>query len=174
MTVTIADNSSNPIALVTDTKGGVEESLAAGRYVLRLSDESLSIKIPLQITTGNLTKVQVTILGTAYPVQYSEVQGLVLFGSKPQSNMFVEVPPISPTVNPGEKVILKVHTGPAGFLSNATVLADQPPVQGLQWLQLGASTPINAAGTTSIFLTTWTYSDSISVQVNPFVVSADA
>jgi len=175
MTVTPADNSSSPQVLITDTRGGVLQEMPAGRYILRLVDETLDIMIPVQVSVGNLTKLKVTILETAYPVAYSEESGILLTGGKPQSNMFVQLAANAPVAGLNDQVLLKVHLGGpgVGYLSNATVLAAQPPDGGSQWLQLGSEAAINPVSATSIVLTTWAYSSSVSVSVIPLVVSAD-
>src|SRR5712664_128190 len=91
MTVTVADNSSSPQILITHTLVGVLQNRAPGRYVLRLADQTLNIKVPVQIFVGNETKVKITVQGTAYPLLYSEESGVLLKGGKAQSNMIVEL-----------------------------------------------------------------------------------
>jgi hypothetical protein len=176
MTVTAADNSSAPQLLITDTQGGALQELAPGHYFVRLADQTLSIKIPVQIFVGNETKVKLTISGTAYPIVYSEESGVIPAAGKLQSNMFVELRSSAPVANVNDQVLLKVRGGApgVGYLANATVLAQQPPTQGNEWLELGASTTINPVNATSIVLTTWTYSSSITVQPIGTYVSADA
>jgi hypothetical protein len=175
LTVTAADNSSSPQLLITDTQGGALQELAPGHYVVRLADQTLSIKVPVQIFVGNETKVKITISGTAYPIVYSEESGLPAAG-KVYSNMFVELRSSAPVANVNDPVLLKVRGGApgAGQLANATVLAQQPPTQGNVWLELGVSTTINPVNATSIVLTTSTYSNSITVQPIGTYVSADA
>jgi hypothetical protein len=176
MTVTIADNSSSPQILITDTLGGVLQNLAPGHYVLRLADQTLSIKIPVQIFVGNETKVKITIQGTAYPLLYSEESGVLLKAGKAQSNMFVELRSSVPVAKVNDPVLLKVRGGApgVGYLANATVLAQQPPAQGTEWLELGTSTTINPVNATSIVLTTWAYTSVVTVQPIGAYVSADA
>jgi hypothetical protein len=175
ITVTLADNSSSPTLLITDTQGGALQQLAPGRYVVRLPDPTLNIKVPVQIFVGNETKVKLTISGAAYPVVYSEVTGVLPVAGKVQSDMFVEVRSSAPVANVSDQVLLKVRIGAlGGTLANATVLAQQPPTSGNEWLELGASTPIDPVSATSIVLTTWTYSSSITVQPIGTYVSADA
>jgi hypothetical protein len=176
MTVTAADNSSSPQLLITDTQGGALQELAPGRYVVRLADQTLSIKIPVQIFVGNETKVKVTISWTAYPIVYSEESGVLPAAGKVRSNMFVEIQSSAPVANVDDKVLLKVRGGApgVGYLANATVLAQQPPTQGNEWLELGASATINPVNATSIVLTTSTYSSSITVRPIGTYVSADA
>ncbi|HYR04131.1 MAG TPA: hypothetical protein VEO75_01980 [Nitrososphaerales archaeon] len=176
-TVTVADNSSNPQIMITDTKGGSLQELAPGRYVVRMSDQTLSIKVPVQIFAGNETKVRLTINGTAYPVVYSEESGVFPAVGKVRSDMFVELQSSTSVASVNDLVLLQVREGApgVGYLANATVLAQQPPTQGTEWLELGASTTINPVNATSISLTTWTYSSVVTMQpIGIAGVSADA
>ena len=175
--VTVADNSSNPQTMITDTKGGSLQELAPGRYVVRLSDQILSIRVPVQIFAGNETKVKLTINVTAYPVVYSEESGVVPTVGKVRSDMFVELQSSASVASVNDQVLLKVRGGApgVGYLANATVLAQQPPTQGAEWLELGASTAINPVNATSISLTTWTYSSVVTIEpIGVAGVSADA
>lgn len=176
MTVRDVANSSNPVLLVTDTRGGVLQDMAPGRYVLRLQDQTLNIKIPVQISVGNQTKVVVHIYGAAYPLVYSEESGILPTVGSARSNMFVELRSSTSVANASEPVLIKVRGAESGngYLVNATVIARQPPTQGTQWLLLGTVTPIDPVNATSIFLTTWTYSDFITTGPIPLVISADA
>ncbi len=176
MTVTPEDNSSNPQVLITDVSGGVLEQLLPGHYVVRLVDETLSIKIPVQVFVGKETKLKVNIYGSAYPLAYSEESAVLPVVGKAQSNMFVQVRSSAPVANLSERVLLKVRGGApgVGYLANATVLAQQPPAQGTQWLELGTGSTIDPLNATSIVLTTWTYSSFITVSpIGLTGVSAD-
>ena len=177
LTVTAADNSSNPQTMITDTRGGALQELAPGHYVVRLKlSEPLSISVPVQIFVGNETKVKLTINGTAYPVVYSEESGVVPTLGKIRSDMFVELQSSTSVASVNDLVLLKVRGAApgVGYLANATVLAQQPPTQGTEWLELGASTAINPVNATSISLTTWTYSSVVTMQaIGPAGVSAD-
>jgi len=177
LTVTTADNARGPQVMITDTQGGALQELAPGRYVVRLSDQTLSIKVPVQIFAGNETKVKLTITGTAYPVVYSEESGVVLAAGKVRSDMFVQLRSSASVASVDDLVLLRVRGGApgVGYTANATVLAQQPPTQGTEWLELGTSTTINPVNATSIFLTTWTYSSAVTIQPIGFAgVSADA
>jgi len=174
--VTAADNSTNLRLMVTDTRGGSLQELAPGRYVVRLSDQTLSISVPVEIFAGNETKVKLTINGTAYPILYSEESGVVPTLGKVRSDMFVEIESSASVASVNDLVRLTVRGAAPGVgqLANATVLAQQPPTQGTEWLELGASTAINPVNATSIVLTTWTYSSVVTVQpYGPAGVSAD-
>lgn len=169
MTVTEADNSSNPLAtvLVTDATGRVSQELPPRHYVVDLVDETLSIEIPVQVSIGNETKVEVTIYGAAYPLVYSEESGVIPAAGGAQASMFVELRSSSPIANVSEPVLLRVHGAApgVGYLVNATVIGQQPPSQGAQWLELGTEGMVDPVNATSIVLTTtWTYSSSITVQ----------
>jgi len=177
MTVTLADNSSNPHTMITDTRGGSLQELAPGRYVVRLWDQILRISVPVQILAGNETKVRLTIDVTGYPVVYSEESGVVPTVGKVRSDMFVELQSSALVASVDDQVLLKVRGAApgVGYLSNATVLAQQPPTQGTEWMELGASTAINPVNATSISLTTWTYSSVVTVDpIGLAGVSADA
>jgi hypothetical protein len=177
LTVTAADNSSNPQTMITDTKGGSLQELAPGHYVVRLSEQVLSISVPVQIFAGNETKVKLTINVTAYPVVYSEESGVFPAVGKVLSDMFVELQSSASVASVNDLVLLKVRGGApgVGYLANATVLARQPPTQGIEWLELGASTAIDPVNATSISLTTWTYSSVVTTQpIGIAGVSADA
>ena len=180
MVVMSAGNSSTKYvqALITNTSGDVLQELAPGSYIVRIIDQTLVIKIPVQISIGNETKVVVDIRGKAYPLIYSEESGNVIpIAGKAQANMFVELQSSAPVANVSEAVLLKVRgSAPGvGYLANATVLEQQPPTQGNEWLELGASTTINPVNATAIVLTTWSYSDSVTVFAEgPAGVSAEA
>jgi hypothetical protein len=179
MVVMSAGNGSSQYvqAMITNTKGDVLQELAPGNYVVRIIDQTLVIRIPVQISLNNVTKVVVNISGKAYPVSYSEESGLVPVAGKAQSNVFVELRSPTQIANVSEAVLLKVRGGApgVGYLANATVLALQPPVQGNEWLQLGAETTINPVNATAIVLTTWSYTDKVTMfAAGPAGVSAEA
>jgi hypothetical protein len=150
--------------LVTDPNGIASQQLSPGRYVVSLKDQTLEIIIPVQISAGNNTDLSVTIHGAAYPLVYSESGVPATTGT--QTNMFVELSSSTPVANVSEPVILKVNgTVPGtGYLVDATVVSHQPPTQGTQWLELGAAETVDPVNATSIVLTTWTYSSSVTVQ----------
>jgi hypothetical protein len=179
MVVMSADNFSARYvqAMITNTKGDVLQELAPGNYVLRILDQTLVIRIPVQISLNNVTKVVVNISGKAYPLTYSEESGIVPVAGKAQAKMFVELRSSTPIADVNQAVLLKVRGGAAGvgYLANATVLARPTPVQGNEWLELGAETTINRVNATTIVLTTWSFSSSSSVTpIGIAGVSADA
>ena len=166
------------IALFTTTRGGVEQNMAPGSYVISLQDESLSIRIPIQIQQENVTTVEVRVHGSAFSVQYSEQSGVLLTPGGVQSGVYVQLNSSTPVASTGEPVIVKVlgQTQSSGQTLNATVVSQEPPSQGTQWLQLGTAARLNPVDATSIYMTTW--SDSlIGPTISPIEVggvSADA
>lgn len=176
LTVTPANNSTSPTALITDSCcGGALQELPAGHYVVRFVDEVLDVKIPVQVFVGNLTKLKVFITEKAYPVVYSEVSGVAFSGGRPISTAFVELNSSAPAASVGRQVLLKVRQGVpgVGYISNATVMAQQPPRRGAQWLELGAQNAIDPVRATAIILSTWTYSNSTTFMPTPAVISPD-
>ncbi len=178
VTVTQADNSSSPFTkvLVTNRTGGVFQVLPPRHYLVNLAVETLSIKIPVQVSVGNDTRVVVTIRGAAYPLVYSEESGVVPVAGRAQFSMFAELRSPTSIANVSDPVLLKVRVAApgAGYLVNATVVGQKPPSQGTQWLELvteGAFSPVDA---TSIVLTTWTYSSTITVLPIGLRVSPEA
>jgi len=176
--VTVAQvNSSQHFSMITNTQGGSLQQLAAGSYVVSFQDESLKVNIPVQVALGNVTRLEVKVYGTAYPLAYSEESGVLLTAGSPQSAMYVEVRSSTPVANASEPVILKVHgvIQGTGDLIPATVISYEPPSQGTQWLELGTSAPLNPVDASEIYLTTWTYSQLITTTpIGLGGVSADA
>jgi hypothetical protein len=159
--VTVTEvNSSEHFSMITNTQGGSLQQLSAGSYVVSFPDESLNVAIPVQVAVGNVTRLEVKVYGTAYPLAYSEESGVLLTAGTAQSAMYVEVQSSTPVANASEPVILKVHgvIQGTGDLIPATVISYEPPSQGTQWLELGTSAPLNPVNASEIYLTTWTYS----------------
>jgi len=161
-------NSSNPFSLVlaTDASGYLSQQLPPGQYVVNLRDESLDVSFPVEIKAGNTTTLMVDIAGTAYPLVYSEESGVQPAAASLQSEVYAEVQASTAVANVSEPVVLEVHgTAPgSGYLVNATVLSRQSPAQGTEWLELAAAGPVDPVNATSIVLTTWTYSATITVE----------
>jgi hypothetical protein len=168
MVVSPADNSSSSLSEVifTDSQGLATKLLSPGQYVVNLKEKTLDVNIPVAITAGNQTTVVVDVLGTAYPVSYSEDSGFGPSGIGVQSSMYAQLRTSASVAEVNERVILEFHgTAPgSGHLVNATVMMSRPPSQGTQWLDLGAAGTLDPANSTSIFMTTWSYSTFTSVQ----------
>lgn len=154
--------------MTTDGDGFAREYLAAGAYLVGIKDETLDIQIPVQIAVGNETQLGVSIVGTAYPVVYSEASQMVPAGQGPRSEVYVEVPSYTPVANDSEAVMLDVHQGAGGSRVNATVVSQEQPFQGTDWLELGTATPVDPLNATSIVLTTWRYSMDMPPAVSMF------
>lgn len=151
--------------LVTDAQGSVSEQLSPGTYSVNLKDEALDVNIPVRVTPGNETTLQVTVDGAQYPLIYSEESGVLPMAGGVQSDMHAWLFATLPIAKVGDGVILEVHAASqrSGYLLNATVISLQPPVSGAEWLELGVAGPVDPVNATFIVLTTWTYSGSVSV-----------
>ena len=166
MVVTQDINSSKAISnvLVTDFRGVVVTGEPPGPYLVKINDRTLNISIPIVITVGNVTNLEVTIYGAAFPLVYSEESG-ALTAEGVQSSMYVEVQTFTPVANVSEPVILDVNGAApgTGHQVNATVVAGQPPAQGTQWLELGTAGTVDTVDASSIVLTTWSYTSNIVI-----------
>jgi hypothetical protein len=175
MKVSQAANSSNPFSavLVTDSRGYASLELAPGQYAVSLSDESLDVIIPVEVTAGNQTTLTVDIRGTAYPLIFSEESGVRPAAGGLKSDVYAEVRASTAVANVSEPVILEVHgTAPgSGYRVNATVISRHLGALGTEWLELGAAGSVDPVNATSIVLTTWTYSAFMTVQSTGSLVS---
>jgi len=150
-----------PIPLSTSPDGVAIATLLPGVYVLRAPYNTLDIEIPLQIFGGNTTSVHLNVTEGAYPLLYSEA---VDVGGRP--SVYVELPSSAPVANVSEPVTLQVRNeGPGnGYEVFATVVTEQLPGQGTQWLELEPRVPVDLAGAAKALLATWTYSSSVAVR----------
>ena len=170
--VTPADNNTGQFGknylLVTNTTGVATAVVPADSYFVIFQMESLNVRVPVQVFKDNETLLTVVVLGSAYQVTYSEESNVIPTQVGVQADMYVELESQSPTTvaNPREQVLLKMHEGATvgGYLVNATVVTQQPPSQGTQWLTLATLAQLNPVNVTQIYLTTWSYSQSISVR----------
>ena len=149
-----------PISLSTDAEGSVVASLLPGDYILRAPYNTLNIEIPVRILGGNTTSVQLNVTEGAYSLLYSEASDV---GAQP--SVYVEVGSSTQVANVSEPVTLQVlNEGPGnGYEVFATVVSDQPPSQGTQWLELDSRVPVDLSGAASVLLATWAYSTSTTV-----------
>ncbi len=115
----------------------------------------------MQIFSGNTTSVQLNVTEGAYPLIYSEA---VDVGARP--SVYVELPSSGPIANVSEPVTLQVRNeGPGtGYEVFATVVSEQLPAQGTQWLELEPQVPVDLSGAATALLATWTYLSSVTVR----------
>gem|GEM_PF-4387393 len=149
-----------PQSLSTDSNGVAHLSLLPGVYVLRVPYNTLRIEVPVRILSGNTTSVGLNVSEGAYPLLYSEAADV---GGQP--SLYVEFSSSTPVANVTEPVTLQVKNGETGngYQVFATVISEQPPAQGTQWLELGSLEAFDLAGAATVLLATWTYSTSITV-----------
>lgn len=160
ITVNSSVVSEAPQSMTTDSNGVAHLSLLPGGYVLRLIYNTLRIEIPVQIRSGNTTSVGLNVSENAYHLLYSEAADV---GGQP--SLYAELSSSASVANVTERVTLQVKNGETGFGSQifATVLSEQPPSQGTQWLELGSLEPFDLASAATVLLATWTYSMSITM-----------
>jgi len=149
-----------PQPLTTDAAGVAHLSLLPGVYVLRVPYNTLRIEIPVRILSGNTTSVRLNVSEAAYSLLYSEAADV---GGQP--SVYVELPSSTSVANVTEPVTLQVQNGGSrnGYQVFATVVSEQEPAQGTQWLELESVGAFDLAGATTVLLATWTYSTSITV-----------
>jgi len=149
-----------PQSLSTDSNGVARLSLLPGVYVLRVTYNTLRIEIPVRILGGNTTSVGLNVSEGAYPLLYSEAADV---GGQP--SLYTELSSSTRVANVTEPVTLQVKNGETGngYEIYATVVSEQPPSQGTQWLELGSLGAFDLAGAATVLLATWTYSTSITV-----------
>jgi len=118
--VTVADNSSNPQIMITDTKGGSLQELASGRYVVRMSDQTLSIRSRSRYSPGT-RRSQADHQRDGLPVSTARV-GVFPAVGKVRSDMFVELQSSTSVASVNDLVLLQVREGApgVGYLANAT------------------------------------------------------
>jgi len=149
-----------PLPLSTDQVGVAHVSLLPGLYVLRVPYNTLNIVIPVHISSGNTTSVQLNVLEGAYSLLFSEAADV---GAEP--SLYVELRSSTPVANVSEPVTLQVQYGGSrgGYRVDATVTSQWPPAQGTEWLELAPVGILELASATSVVLATWTYSSSVTV-----------
>lgn len=155
-----------PISLHTDANGVAFATLLPGEYVLRAPYQTLNIEIPVRIFGGNTTHVQLNVTESAYSLLYSEAADV---GAQP--SVYVDLRSSTQVANISEPVTLEVQNEGSGnaFQVHATVVSEQPPAQGTQWLELDSAITVDLAGA-SVLFATWAYATSTTVE--PGVESA--
>jgi hypothetical protein len=153
-----------PLPLSTDSDGVIRISLLPGLYVLRAPYNTLNIEIPVNISSGNTTSVQLNVFEGVYSLLFSETADV---GAEP--SVYVELRSSAPVANVSEAVTLQGQYGGSGgaFRVDATVTSRWPPVQGTEWLELAPLGTLDLASATSFVLATWTYSSSVTVGLTP-------
>jgi hypothetical protein len=159
-------------SLTTKADGQAVMQITAGSWDVEISDETLNMTIPIPIYAGNETLLQVDVTGTVYPLIYSEESGLLLTPISAQYATFAELRSSTSVANVSAPVILRVAEGTGGYDVNATVVSQEPPTQGTQWLQLGTASAVDPVNATSIYLTSWTYSSSTTITVSSLLVGS--
>jgi hypothetical protein len=165
----VTNSSSTPLTqpqLMTTAKDGIAtRPFPPGSYLIRFPIEALNVQVPVHVSAGNQTVVNIAVFGTAYQLLYSEESNVVPTNVGVRMSMYAEVGASSSVANDSEQVILKMHegTGVGGYLLNATVVSQQPPAAGKEWLEMGASSALNPVNVTSIYLTTWRYISLVTV-----------
>lgn len=180
VTVTTANSTSGyssysltqTFSLTTKANGQAAMQITEGAYDVQILDQTLNMTIPVPIYAGNETLLQVNVMGSVYPVLYSEESGLILTPISAQYGTYAEVHSSSSVANVSAPVILRVVNGAGTHLLNATVVAQEPPTQGSQWLQLGTPSAVDPVSATSIYLTTWTYTSFTTITVSSLLVGS--
>jgi hypothetical protein len=145
---------------------GCIQCVPPGQYVVSIQYDGLNIAVPANVFADNQTLVQVSITSELHQLIYSQESGVLLTPSDVQYTMFAKVSSPVPVANVSQLVTLNVLDGPSqveGYSVNATVISEGAPTMGVQWLQLGTPFPINPLGATSISITTWTSSTTVTV-----------
>ncbi len=162
VTVNTSVMSVAPIAMSTDSEGAAIVSLLPGLYLLEAPYNTLSIRIPFTIYSGNATSVVLTVSERAYPMLYSEAEDV---GGV--TSAYVEVRSPSSVAGAGELATvgaLEVVSGTSQeFQARASVLSEQAPALGTQWLRLEFAGTFDMTAATSVVLATWSYASTISV-----------
>jgi hypothetical protein len=149
-----------PLPLATDANGTATVSLLPGSYLLLAPYNTLNIQIFVRIYTGNTTSVQLNIFESAYPLLYSEADDA---GAQPI--VYVEVRSPTPVADAGNPITLGVKgEGPGGgHQLEAVIISQSPPAQGTEWLKLEPVGGFNLANSTTVILSTWRYTSSVTV-----------
>jgi hypothetical protein len=149
-----------PISLSTGADGVALATLLPGDYVLRAPYNTLNIEIPVRIFGGNTTSVELNVTEGAYQLLYSEAADV---GAQP--SVYVELRSSTPVANVSEPITLQVrNTGPGnGYEVYATVVSEQLPAQGTQWLELEPRVPVDLSDAAAVLFATWAYATSIAV-----------
>jgi hypothetical protein len=146
---------------------GCIQCLPPGPYVVSIQYDGLNMTIPTNVLAGNQTLVQVSLTGKGYRLTYSENWGVLVTPGSAQYTMFAKVRSSVPIANVSEPVFLTMlePASGVGYSVNATVVSEGAPTMGTQWLQLATPSPVSlpADGATSISLTVWTSSTTITV-----------
>lgn len=162
VTVNTSVMSVAPISMSTNSEGAAVVSLLPGLYLLEAPYNTLSIRIPFTVYSGNTTFVRLTVSERAYPLLYSEAQDVGGITSA-----YVEVRSSSSVAGAGDLATVGAQELVFGisepYQVKASVISDQLPSAGTQWLRLEFAGPFDVSAATSAVLATWSYSSSITV-----------
>jgi len=152
----------------TNARGltGCIACLPVGLYVLSIQYDGLNMTIPAYVFANNQTLVRVSITGKMYNLVYSQESGVLVTPISAEYTTFAQVRSSAPIANASQPVFLTVlqgASGVAGYPVNATVISEEAPTAGTQWLQLGTPSPVDPVNATSISLTAWTSSTATTV-----------
>jgi len=146
----ITNLASAAVVLFTNSTGSAETRLSAGSYLVRIDEWTLHLAYPVKVTNGEETRLSVTVTGTQYHVNYSEISAT---GSSPlagQNVVFLQVRSSHPVANVNDTVVLKVMGGATpGAIANATVIESRQS-GNISWLQLVTPDKFDAAGASSM------------------------
>lgn len=166
VTVNTSVMSEAPISMSTDSAGAAVVSLLPGLYLLEAPYNTLSIRIPFTIYSGNTTFVLLTVSERAYPLLYSEAQDV---GGV--TSAYVEVRSSTAVAGAGDLATVGAQEVVSGisepYQVKASVVADQAPSSGTQWLSLEFAGSFDVAAATSAVLATWSYSSTVTVAPTP-------
>jgi hypothetical protein len=149
-----------PLSFSLNSGGVANVPLLPGLYILQAPYNTLNIEIPVHISSGNTTSVQLNVFEGAYSVLFSEAADV---GAEP--SVYVELRSSALAANVSEPVTLQVRNGGSGggYQVDATVTSQWAPAQGTEWLELATVGTLDLAGAQSVVLATWAYSSSVSV-----------
>ena len=160
----------------TNTAGlaGCIECVPVGAYLLSIQYDGLEITTQAVVSVGEQTLVQANFTGKLYDLSYCAESGVLVTPSIAQYTMFASVNSPVAVANASEPVFLNVGGGQgvAGYSVNATVVSQGAPTTGAQWLQLGTRSPVDLVDATSISMTAWTSSVTITVGPVTYLQSA--
>lgn len=140
-----ADNLTAPAQLLfTDAGGAAEARLAPGQYLVEVEEQTLRMSIPVTIADGNETRLSVAVLGSQYPVNYTEISGTGSSAAAGENTVFLKVRSASPVAKLNDTVVLKVTGGAREEAANATVVAAQQ-YGGFSWLRVETPGAVNAS-----------------------------
>jgi len=153
----------DPTLIFTDANGMVLTRLSAGPYTVQLDEETLHISIPVTITDGDETRLNIVVTGTQYPVSYSETSAT---GSSPYAGenvVYLQLRSSHTVAGLNSTVVLKVASGATGEMVNGTVVGSQQSGQA-SWLQVVTPGALEANGASGMAVVVFDGTDTIDTQ----------